>query len=94
MTKRFGYNKKSQIIEIASNDGYLLQYFKRKIFLYWNRTGRQYCKVAKEKGIESVIDFFGVRLAKELMAKGIKADLLLGNNVLAHVPDIVDFVKE
>ena len=45
-----------------------------------------------EKGIETIVDFFGVRLAKELAAKNIKADLLLGNNVLAHVPDIVDFV--
>ena len=48
--------------------------------------------VAKEKGIESVVDFFGVRLAKQLAREGKKADLLLGNNVLAHVPDILDFV--
>jgi len=46
----------------------------------------------EKKGIDSVIEFFGCRLAKELVLKGVKADLLLGNNVLAHVPDIVDFV--
>jgi hypothetical protein len=48
--------------------------------------------VAAEKGIESIVDFFGVRLANDLVRKGIQADLLLGNNVLAHVPDILDFV--
>ena len=49
--------------------------------------------VAKTKGIESIIDFFGVRLAGELVSKNVKADLLLGNNVLAHVPDIIDFTR-
>ncbi|MEO8405991.1 MAG: class I SAM-dependent methyltransferase [Chitinophagaceae bacterium] len=94
MTERFGLNEKSKVIEIASNDGYLLQYFVEKnIPVLGIEPTSNTAEVAKAKGIESVIDFFGVRLATELAAKNIKADLLLGNNVLAHVPDIVDFTK-
>jgi 2-polyprenyl-3-methyl-5-hydroxy-6-metoxy-1,4-benzoquinol methylase len=93
MTKRFGYNNKSLVIEVASNDGYLLQYFKeQQIPVLGIEPTANTAAVAISKGIESVVDFFGVRLANELVAKNIKADLLLGNNVLAHVPDIVDFV--
>ncbi len=92
MTERFGLNSDSQVIEIASNDGYLLQYFQAKnIPVLGIEPTANTAAVAIEKGIESVIDFFGVRLASEL-AKTRKADLLLGNNVLAHVPDINDFV--
>lgn len=94
MTKRFGLNDKSQVIEVASNDGYLLQYFvKKNIPVLGIEPTANTAEVAKTKGIESVIDFFGVRLAKDLTARNIKADLLLGNNVLAHVPDIVDFTR-
>lgn len=94
MTERFGLNKSSQVIEVASNDGYLLQYFQQKgIPVLGVEPTANTAEAAKAKGIESVVDFFGVQLAKELSAKGIKADLLLGNNVLAHVPDIVDFVS-
>lgn len=93
MVERFGFNSSSRVIEIASNDGYLLQYFEEKnIPVLGIEPTANTAAVAKEKGIDSVIDFFGVRLAKELVAKNTKADLLLGNNVLAHVPDIVDFV--
>ncbi len=93
MTSRFSLNENSKVIEIASNDGYLLQYFKEQnIPVLGIEPTANTAEAAKQKGIESVIDFFGVRLAKELVAKNIKADLLLGNNVLAHVPDIVDFV--
>ena len=93
MTDRFGYNKESLVVEVASNDGYLLQYFKEKnIPVLGIEPTANTAKIAKEKGIETIVDFFGVRLANELGAEGIKADLLLGNNVLAHVPDIVDFV--
>ena len=93
MTGRFGLNEHSKVIEIASNDGYLLQYFKEKnIPVLGIEPTANTAKAAGEKGIESIVDFFGVRLAKELIAKNIKADLLLGNNVLAHVPDIIDFV--
>ncbi len=94
MTSRFLLNNNSQVIEIASNDGYLLQYFYEKnIPVLGIEPTANTAEAAKQKGIESVIDFFGVRLANELSAKNIKADLLLGNNVLAHVPDIVDFVR-
>ncbi|MFN8294928.1 MAG: class I SAM-dependent methyltransferase [Chitinophagales bacterium] len=93
MTERFGFNQESFVIEIASNDGYLLQYFKEKnIPVLGIEPTKNTADAAKEKGIESVVDFFGVRLAEKLVASNIKADLLLGNNVLAHVPDIVDFV--
>ena len=93
MTKRFGYNQNSLVIEVASNDGYLLQYFKeQQVPVLGIEPTANTAKAAKAKGIESVVDFFGVRLAKDMVAKNIKADLLLGNNVLAHVPDIVDFV--
>jgi C-methyltransferase C-terminal domain/Putative zinc binding domain/Methyltransferase domain len=93
MTKRFGYNAASLVIEVASNDGYLLQYFKEKnIPVLGIEPTANTAEVAIAKGIASVVDFFGVKLAKELVAKNIKADLLLGNNVLAHVPDIMDFV--
>jgi hypothetical protein len=94
MVERFGLESKSQVIELASNDGYLLQYFKeRDIPVLGIEPTANTAKVAIDKGISTIIDFFGVRLAKELVKKNIKADLLLGNNVLAHVPDIVDFVR-
>ncbi|MCE3226595.1 MAG: class SAM-dependent methyltransferase [Bacteroidetes bacterium] len=93
MTERFGFNKDSQIIEIASNDGYLLQYFHEKnIPVLGIEPTANTAAVAKTKGIDSVIEFFGTTLAKRLAGEGKKADLLLGNNVLAHVPDINDFV--
>ncbi|MFL5763451.1 MAG: methyltransferase domain-containing protein [Bacteroidia bacterium] len=94
MTKRFALNNDSLVIEIASNDGYLLQYFnEKKIPVLGIEPSANTAAAAKEKGIGSVIDFMSVKLAKELSAKGVKADLLLGNNVLAHVPDINDFVR-
>ena len=93
MTQRFGYNASSLVIEIASNDGYLLQYFNNNnIPVLGIEPTANTAAVAKQKGIDSVVDFFGVALAKQLVAQNKKADLLLGNNVLAHVPDINDFV--
>lgn len=93
MIKRFGFDAQSHVIEIASNDGYLLQYFlQNNVQVLGIEPTKNTAAVAIGKGIETVTEFFGVMLAKELVAKGIKADLLLGNNVLAHVPDIVDFV--
>lgn len=93
MVNRFGFNQDSSVIEIASNDGYLLQYFKEKnIPVLGIEPTANTAAEAQKKGIESVIDFFGIRLAKILSLEGKKADLLLGNNVLAHVPDINDFV--
>ena len=94
MVERFGLNSKSQVIEVASNDGYLLQYFHQKnIPVLGIEPTANTAKVAIEKGVDTLVEFFGVKLANELKAKHIQADLLLGNNVLAHVPDIVDFVK-
>jgi hypothetical protein len=93
MVERFGFGKQSLVAEVASNDGYLLQYFREKgIPVLGIEPTANTARVAIDKGIDTVIDFFGVRLATRLAAEGKKADLLLGNNVLAHVPDIVDFV--
>ena len=94
MMARFHFNEKSQVIEIASNDGYLLQYFKEKKVpvLGIEPTGNT-AEVSRSKGIENISEFFGTTLAKKLVDNNRKADLLLGNNVLAHVPDIVDFVR-
>ncbi len=92
MTTRFQYNEESLIVEIASNDGYLLQYFKEKnIPVLGVEPTANTAKVAKAKGIDSIVDFFGEKIALNLLKD--KADLILGNNVLAHVPDINDFVK-
>ena len=93
MTTRFGYNSSSLVVEVASNDGYLLQYFHQQgIPVLGIEPTANTAAAAREKGVDSVVDFFGVRLAEALVARGIRADLLLGNNVLAHVPDILDFV--
>jgi hypothetical protein len=94
MIARFGFGKNDQVVEIASNDGYLLQFFKEKgVPVLGVEPTSGTAEVAISKGIESWIEFFGVDLAKKLTAKGKKADLLLGNNVLAHVPDLNDFVE-
>lgn len=94
MIDRFGFNKNSLVVEIASNDGYLLQYFKEKqIPVLGIEPTESTAKVAREKGIESITEFFGESFAKKLATENRKADLLLGNNVLAHVPDINDFVE-
>lgn len=93
MVQRFGYNQQSHVVEIASNDGYLLQYFVQKnIPVLGIEPTAGTAAAAKEKGVESWIEFFGVSLAQKMKAANKKADLLLGNNVLAHVPDINDFV--
>ena len=92
MVERFGLGSQSKVVEIASNDGYLLQYFVKKgIPVLGVEPAVNVSQVAKDKGIPVVNKFFGVETATELAADG-KADLLLGNNVLAHVPDINDFV--
>ncbi len=94
MVNRFELNKNSLVVELASNDGYLLQYFKEKnIPCLGIEPTANTAEAAIAKGIETVIDFFGVSLADNLREERGQADLLLGNNVLAHVPDIIDFVK-
>lgn len=92
MENRFQLNENSLVVEIASNDGYLLQYFKEKnIPVLGVEPTANTAQVSIEKGIDNIIDFFGSSLAEDKL-KG-KADLILGNNVLAHVPNINDFVK-
>lgn len=94
MTSRFGFNEESMVIEIASNDGYLLQYFQeQQVPVLGIEPTANTARAAREKGIQTIIEFFGTQLADVLVKTGIQADLLIGNNVLAHVPDIVDFVK-
>jgi SAM-dependent methyltransferase len=90
---RLGLNSRSHVIEIASNDGYLLQYFKEtQIPCLGIEPSANTAQAAREIGIETIVEFFGVDLARRLSLKGKKADLIIGNNVLAHVPDINDFV--
>ena len=94
MVERFRFEAISQIVEIASNDGYLLQHFKAKgIPVLGIEPAANVAKVAwEQRQIPSIVKFFGVETATELVADRKSADLLLGNNVLAHVPDINDFV--
>lgn len=94
MTARFGLNSESLVVEVASNDGYLLQYFKKKqIPCLGIEPSMSVAKVALEKGIETLVDFFGEKMGLELSQKRRKADLILGNNVFPHVPNINDFSK-
>ena len=94
MLEKFTIDKDSLVIEIASNDGYLLQYFKKKnVPVLGIEPTSNTAAVAIDKGIPTRIEFFGETFAKQLVSENLKADLLLGNNVLAHVPDINDFVK-
>ncbi len=93
ITPRLGLDQRCLVVELASNDGYLLQYFKaRGIPVLGIEPARNIARVAVEKGIPTIAAFFGRRLARELASGGQQANLLLGNNVLAHVPDINDFV--
>ena len=93
MAQRFSLNEQSHVVEIAANDGYLLQYVKA---LGIPCTGIEptasTASAARAKGIDIVEEFFGVNLAKQLVADGKQADLTAANNVLAHVPEINDFV--
>ncbi|MEO5719619.1 MAG: class I SAM-dependent methyltransferase [Chthoniobacterales bacterium] len=93
ISARLGLGAQSSVMEVASNDGYLLQYFKEKgIPVLGIEPARNVAQVAIKKGIPTLTSFFGQSLARELVSGGKQADLLLGNNVLAHVPDINDFV--
>ncbi len=83
----------SQVVEIASNDGYLLQYFAREgIRVLGVEPAANVAKVAVAKGIPSRVEFFGRESARGMVSEGLRADLVIGNNVLAHVPDINDFI--
>lgn len=90
---RFKLGAGSYVVEIASNDGYLLQNFvKRGVPVLGIEPAKNVAEVAVKKGVPSLVKFFGVETARELAANGRRPDLLIGNNVLAHVPDINDFV--
>ena len=91
---RFHIDKNNFVVEIASNDGYLLQFFKEKnIPLLGIEPAKNIAKIAEKKGINTVNEFFGKELSEELIKKYKKADLLICNNVIAHVPKINDFVN-
>lgn len=94
MIDRFGLDSNSLVVEVASNDGYLLQYFvARGIPSLGVEPARNVAEVAVSKGVPTLVKFFGVRAAHEMVDSGNRADLLVGNNVLAQVPDLNDFVE-
>jgi SAM-dependent methyltransferase len=93
MVERFGIDKTRRVVEVASNDGYLLKNFKaRGVPVLGIEPSASVAMEAIKAGIPTRIEFFGVESARALAAEGLRADLLLGNNVLAHVPDLNDFV--
>ena len=94
VTSRFKLTSESIVAEIAANDGYLLQYVQDKnIPCYGIEPTHSTAQAARDKGIEIIEEFFSVVKANELLSQGRQADLIVSNNVLAHVPDINDFVK-
>lgn len=94
MVSRFGLNQNAHVVEVAANDGYLLQYIKsRSIPCTGVEPTASTAAVARAKGIPIIEDFFGSCLAEELIRQNKQADLTVANNVLAHVPDINDFVS-
>jgi SAM-dependent methyltransferase len=91
--KEFGLNGQSLVVEVASNDGYLLQNFvTAKVPCLGIEPAANIARVAREKGIETLVEFFGQKIATDLAVKSRQADLILGNNVFAHAPDTNDFV--
>lgn len=94
MISRFKLDEKAHVVEVAANDGYLLQYFKARLIPCLGiEPTKSTADAARAKGIEIVESFFGVALAKDLANQNRKADLMAANNVLAHVPNINDFVS-
>jgi SAM-dependent methyltransferase len=95
VTERFGLTGQSLVVEVASNDGYLLQYFLRHgVSVLGIEPAANVAKVAVEqRSIPTLVQFFGAELAKELATEGRRADLIVGNNVLAQVSDLNDFVE-
>ena len=93
MIEQLNLGAKSRVVEIASNDGYLLQFFvQRGIPALGIEPAANVAKVAESKGVPTIVKFFGEDTARELVGAGQQADLILGNNVLAQVPDLNDFV--
>jgi C-methyltransferase C-terminal domain/Putative zinc binding domain/Methyltransferase domain len=93
MMERFDLGSTSRVVEIASNDGYLLRYFKdAEVPVLGIEPAANVAAAAKEAGIPTLVEFFGIDVAQRLSAGGERADLLVANNVLAHVPDLIGFV--
>ena len=94
LVKKFNINKKNLVVEIASNDGYLLQFFKKKnIPVLGIEPAENVAKNAIKKGIPTITKFFGSKLAIELKKSGKKVDCIIVNNVLPHTPELTDFIK-
>ena len=94
MVDRFSLSSESFVVEVASNDGYLLQYFLQQgIPVLGIEPAANVAKVATERGVPTLVRFFGTELARKLVREGQSADLVAGNNVLAQVPDLNDFVE-
>jgi 2-polyprenyl-3-methyl-5-hydroxy-6-metoxy-1,4-benzoquinol methylase len=92
--ERFNLSATSHVVELASNDGYLLQYFvARGIPVLGVEPAANVAAAAQQRGIQTLVRFFGEGLAQQLVAHGTQADLVVGNNVLAHVPQLNDFVR-
>ena len=93
ISERLALTSDSLVVELASNDGYLLQHFLPKgIPVLGIDPAANVARAAEERGVQTLVEFFGVELAQRLVDEGRKADLVLGNNVLAQVPDLNDFV--
>ena len=93
MISRFGYDASSLVVEVASNDGYLLQFFKKcQVPVLGIEPALNVAEEARKLGVETLTEFFGSETATRLRDEGRRADLLLGNNVLAHTPYLNDFV--
>ena len=90
---RFGFDESSHVVEVASNDGYLLRFFReRGVPVLGIEPAANVAAAAEAAGVPTLVEFFGLELAERLAVEGRRADLVLGNNVLAHVPDVNDFV--
>ncbi|HEY7531426.1 MAG TPA: class I SAM-dependent methyltransferase [Nitrospiraceae bacterium] len=93
ISERLGLGAESLAVELASNDGYLLQYFVKKgIPVLGVEPAANVARAAEQRGVLTLVKFFGVQTAREMAANGVRADLVIGNNVLAQVPDLSDFV--
>src|SRR5690606_28630155 len=93
ITSRLGLGKESLAVELASNDGYLLQHFlPLGIPVLGGEPAANVALAAEEKGVTTRVEFFGDELAGQMAREGLMADLIIGNNVLAQVPDLNDFV--
>ncbi|WP_284735830.1 class I SAM-dependent methyltransferase [Dongia deserti] len=93
ITKRLSLSRNSLVVELASNDGYLLQHFAQlDVPVIGIEPAANVAKLAIERGIRTHVEFFGAEMARRLAADGTRADLIIANNVLAHVPDLNDFV--